>query len=92
MAPLLPDENYCDRLGGICYALRVHTMKNASSSTSPRKRTFEYPDETQGSKTAELARRGTNGLCDAQREALFEAGMRIIYGGKAPKPVVRAGH
>ena len=62
------------------------------SPAVPKKRTFDYPEVTEGSKLAALARKSANSLSDAKREELLKFGMRLIYGGDTPKKTVRARH
>ncbi len=53
-------------------------------------RNFDYPEETEGSRIAAENRKKANSLNQADRENLFEEGMRIIYGGSQPKQTVRS--
>ena len=57
-----------------------------------KKRTFDYPEVTEGSKLAADARSSANRLSDAKREELFKLGMQQIYGGGSVKKAVRSGH
>jgi len=55
------------------------------------KRTYNYPDQTPGSRMAARVRKEANRLNESARDALFKQGMQIIYGASAVKKAVRAG-
>ncbi len=63
--------------------------KKSNKVISMKTRNFEYPKETRGSKIARKVRTQANGLSDAKRQELFNAGMRMIYGGDVAKEVLR---
>jgi hypothetical protein len=49
-----------------------------------KKKKAEYPPSSSGSKLAAKARKLANGLNDNEREALYNEGMAMIYGGRIP--------
>jgi hypothetical protein len=61
------------------------------SMKSRKTRSFDYPQETEGSRIAASARRETNQLSPAEKEKLRELGMKIAF-GHGPKQKVGAGH
>lgn len=56
-----------------------------------RKREFNYPDQTKGSRLAERVRKAANHLSEPQRAELLNEAMRIYYGGPPGKKALRAG-
>ena len=55
----------------------VHPLRNS-----------DYPATTKGSQIAARVRAESNKLSEAQREALFQKGMQLIYGGNGTKEKV----
>jgi hypothetical protein len=53
---------------------------------------YRYPDKTNGSEIAAKTRKVANRWTEAERAALFERGMQIIYGGSASKTTVHTRH
>lgn len=63
----------------------------AGMSAPGRKRVFNYPDQTKGSRLAERVRKEANHLSEPQRAGLLNEAMRIYYGGPPAKKAVRTG-
>jgi hypothetical protein len=61
-------------------------MKTSTKKTP--KRNFDYPNDTKGGKIALKIRKEANTLSEPQREALFKAGMQIVYGGTCTKETI----
>ena len=60
-------------------------------SAPGRKRDFNYPDQTKGSRLAGRVRKEANHLSEPQRAELLNEAMRTFYGGPPGKKAVRAG-
>jgi hypothetical protein len=56
-----------------------------------KKPSFDYPQDTEGSRIAASARAETNQLSRAEKDRLRELGLKIAF-GHAPKQKVGAGH
>ena len=54
-------------------------------ATVHHQRNSDYPATTKGSQIAARVRAESNKLSEAQREALFQKGMQLIYGGNGTK-------
>jgi hypothetical protein len=63
----------------------------ADKKNTTRKRSFDYPSDTIGSRAAAEARARTNNLSEEEIEKLYEEAKRIAYGGGS-KPKVGARH
>ena len=61
-------------------------MKKGATVHPPRN--SDYPATTKGSQIAARVRAESNKLSEAQREALFQKGMQLIYGGNGTKEKV----
>jgi hypothetical protein len=55
------------------------------------KRTYDYPEDTEGTRLAAQARAECNQLSREEKRRLLELGMKLAY-GLSPKQKVGAGH
>jgi hypothetical protein len=56
-----------------------------------KKRSFDYPQDTEGTRIAASARNQTNQLSRAEKDRLRELGLKIAF-GHGPKQKMGAGH
>lgn len=56
-----------------------------------KKLTFDYPEETEGTRLAAQARAECNSLSREERAKLLEGALKVIYGG-SPKQKVGSRH
>lgn len=67
------------------FALAMKTARHA------KKKVLDYPEQTDGTRWAAVARKRTSKMTREQRAEIFRRGMVRIYGGQ-PKEAIGAGH